>query len=220
MAQGFGFQDYEQARGSLGDELCDSNVPRLRNRIEVLETELRKHVAVSKEILQHNNDMQQENQKARQEIERLRQRLDQGSPSKVKEEVVTPNVTPVKRRRGKVDKENRCVYWEILFTRDLKAPHSPLSPSSARITDLTQPAAHVAALQAQLADLRERYEHLAETKEKLSGRYKEDFRKWKSFKTWVSTSDQGTKGTAAHRRLEKIRKRKGKSGQRKLVSLS
>jgi hypothetical protein len=49
----------------------------------------------------------------------------------------------------------------------------------------------VAVLQSQLRDLQSRYDHLVEVKAKAALRYRQDYRKWRNFKQWLTKLDKG-----------------------------
>ena len=62
-------------------------------------------------------------------------------------------------------------------------------------------------LSQEMAQLQSRYDAISEVKERAAERYKVDYQKWRKFKNWLFTVEEGLKGKGGHELSAEEKKR-------------
>ena len=206
LAQNFGFKSIQEAEDYARSPDSQTNVVRLNERLGLLEDELRKHIATSKEALQVNLKLREDLKRSQNEVFSLKTELRGPSlkgatvayddPEKENWFAIiilsqrfslTIRNSPPIPTKPEVTYTKKPVLLPSLLPPALIAPSSSSSSDSNSISTADVPAT-ISSLQTQLAELQSRYDRLSEAKAKAASRHRADYKKWKDFKDWLYKS--------------------------------
>ncbi|CCM05622.1 uncharacterized protein FIBRA_07851 [Fibroporia radiculosa] len=219
LASDMGFENIEDAESAVAARPRIFNrlfIENAATRVELLETQVAKHIeldAEAREALvdasQEIHELKKENERlvaeliaANQQNEALKGTLDRFEgkletpvrPLASTTGLPTPALTVVKKRALGDVTPLIATSSPVLHKENIVSSRSNITPQLSPFVDdhSDSPVTDLSLLSARYTELREKYETLQDQKKRDDAKYKDHYLKWKNFKQWITNRQEGS----------------------------